>query len=488
MHKLTMIQQLEQGRIIKVSPNLSLGVPLDKTTVNVIDASEWNANHEIDDEKRIKAKEDKDRYNIYKDILLGKPDDHCNYYHALYGLLAIVLSNLLCSIITVVPIHNVILEPFYWYEIVLQTAFGFVFACAAYMLLNCSYWMNINRIRKIDKFLKFYIFLCIVFSATGIIIILVWRDILGFIHPMPFSGIIILNIAIVLSFVGLWYLLPNSWRKNSEIWRSFKFFCLAIITNLFITLVYTTYTKVFTLVPEKWQWGAAIFLIPVREFNMWLQKKVSTKAAGVHATAVMITCGHNINTRHCFFLSVILGTVATDLTCWVLLAIDFSINMFLTIRVIWLRRNGVTEKNESSMVHIFMDLIIAETVELIVPFTYLTTFMIAYIGPNATLFGEVSSNMWHFSAVTDLEAFLKNVGMFLLADCVSATITITVMWYFARINVVRGFVNMQREFWLVMSLNTAYATSMVSLKSTRFNYQYISLKYFILNPYLSQLN
>ena len=458
------IQSLEQGRIVKVSPKLSSGVVQGETPVNVIDASEWDARHEIDEEKRIKAVEDMHLYNIYKDILFCKPDNSCRYYYALYGLLPIVLSNLLCTIITVIPMHNVIVEPFYWYEGLVQSVIGWYFALAASLLLDCGYWMNTNQIRKVDKFLRLHIFLSVVGSATGIFIKLIWSNFLGLRHPMPFYGLIIGYVAIVLSFLGLWYSFPNNWRKNSEILRRFKFQCLAIITNLVIVLVYTTYTKAFTIVPAKWQWGAALFLVPVREFNMWLLKKVSMKAAGVHTTAVEITCGYSINNRHCFFLSVILGTAATDVTCLVIFAIDFSINIWLMIRVIWLRRKGVTKEDEFKMVHMFIDLIIAETVEIVVPFTYITIFMIAYIGPNATIIGGVLCNMWHFSEVADLVVFLKNVSLFLMADCVGIIITIISMWYFARINVVRAFVRMQKEFWLIISVNSALLIHMVSGK------------------------
>ena len=462
-----MIQKLEHGRIVKVSPNLGSGVPPKENPEQVIDASEFDATNMIEDEKRRKAIEDMNRYNVYKDILLRKPDDSWHYHNALYGLTTIVFSTFLCSTITMIPMHNVILEPSYWYEFILLATFGFFMACAAYMLLNCGYWMNTDQIRKMDKFLKFYIFLCVVSMSVGFVLKLFWSDILGFPHPMPFYGLIMAYIAIFMSCVGLWYSFPNSWRKNFDLKRRFKFFCLSIITNLFITLIYTAYTKAFTVVPAKWQWATAIFLIPVREFNMWLQNKVSTKAAGVRTTAVEITCGHNINNRHCFFLSVVLGTIATDATCWMILAIDFSINMFLMIKIIWIQRKGVTEKNESTMVHTFMELIIAETVEIVVPFTYLTTFMMAYLGPNATLFGGVLCNMWHFSAVTDLELFLKNVGLFLIADCISVTVTIMFLWNFARVNVIRAFVNLQKEFWLVMAVNTAYTINMVNMNLKR---------------------
>ena len=99
---------------------------------------------------------------------------------------------------------------------------------------------------------------------------------------------------------------------------------------------------------------------------------MSFKAAGVEDSAVSITCGHNINNRHSFFLAVILGTVATDLTCWIILAVDFSINIYLCVKIIWTRRKGINENNEYDMVNSFLELIISQTVEIVVPFAYFT--------------------------------------------------------------------------------------------------------------------
>ena len=452
---------MEKGQIVKVSPAISFGVPRKVTPLQITGASDWDASREIEEQKRIKALEEEHRYNTYLDILLGKPDDNWHYYHGLLGLGSILLSNLLCSILTFIPMHNVILEPFYWYETLIQASTGFFSSCAAYMLLNCCYWMNTDRIKSVKNFFIFYVFLVFIALAVGISVIMIWTEALGFRHPMPFFGMIMAYIVIVMSFVGLWFLYPRNWRKNKEMWKRFKFFMWSILANLFITMIYNIYTKAFTTVPIDYQWGLALFLIPVREFNMWLQNKVATKAAGVEATSVDITTGHNINNRHCFFLSVVLGTTATDITCWAILAVDFSINMFLMIRVIWIRRKGITEKNEKKMVHTFMELIMAETVEIAVPLTYLSCFLVAYYGPNAVLLGGVRCDMWHYVAVTDLTLFLENVGLFLFADVVSLTTTAVCMGYFAKVNVIRAFVTMQKEFWLIMAVNTAYTVNMV---------------------------
>jgi hypothetical protein len=263
--------------------------------------------------------------------------------------------------------------------------------------------------------------------------------------------------------VPLWYRFPRHWRKVKDIRRRFKFFILAISVNLLITLIYTFYTKAFVSISNKHQWLAAVFLIPLREFNVWLQTKVGFKTASVEDSAVSITCGHNINMRHCFFLSVVLGTIATDLTCWVILAIDVGINLYLCLRIVWTKlKKGIDEKNESKMVDLFLALIINQTVEIVVPLAYFICFMIAFYGPNAELIGTVRSVYWHHIPVKEIETFFQNLGLFLLADCLSVTITCILFWVFCRVNIMRAFAHTQREFWLLMAVNTAYTINVVS--------------------------
>ena len=453
---------LEKGRIVKVSPALEFGVPRKGTPIISHPSEQLEAMEEIEQEKRLKEVENSKRYQEYLDIMLNKPDDNWHYWEVSYTLTSIILSNVLCAIITLIPMHNTIVQPFYWWETVLQATFGFFSSCAAYMLLNCGYWMNTDKLKTWKTFFIFFLFIAFRANAIGCSMKMIWTEALMLPHPFPFFGMIIAYIAILMSFVGLWFSFPKGWRKTKDIWRRFKFFMYAIVANLVITLVYSFYTKAFAEFPVEYQWGLALFLIPVREFNMWLQQKVASKAAGVESNAVDITCGHNINNRHCFFLSVVLGTSATDLTCWIILAVDFSINMFLMFRAIWIKRKGISEKNEAKVVNTLMELVVAQAVEVAVPFTYLTTFLVAYFGPNATLLGGVLNDWWHYSAVTDLGLFLENVGLFLFADCVSISTAVVCMKIFANINVLRAFVKLQKEFWLLMAVNTAYTVNMVN--------------------------
>ena len=134
-----MEQILEKGRIVKVSPALEFGVPRKGTPIISHPPEQLEAMEEIEQEKRLKDVENTKRYQEYLDIMLNKPDDSWHYWEISYTLTSIILSNVLCCIITLIPMHNTIVQPFYWWETVLQATFGFFSSCAAYMLLNCGY-------------------------------------------------------------------------------------------------------------------------------------------------------------------------------------------------------------------------------------------------------------------------------------------------------------------------------------------------------------
>ena len=427
-----------------------------------------NAKEEIEAEKITKEMERKERYKIYRDILLNKSKYKIPYCYGFYGAIAsIVLSIGLTSIITIIPVHDVMNKnqdmSQYWYEVTIQAVTAFLPACCAYMMLNCSYWMNIGIIKSWKNFFIFYA-QCFLFGSTlGVALHMTWIYLLKLRFPAPFFGMFWAYIMIYFAFIPLWYRFPSHWRENSEIKKKFKFFILAVSVNLLITFIYTFYTKIFLVVSKKYQWGAAVFLIPLREFNIWLQTKVGFKTAGVEDSSVSITSGHNINNRHCFFLAVVLGTIATDTTLWVILAIDVGINLYLCLRIVLTKTlKGIHSSNEEVMVELFLTLIINQTVEVVVAFAYCVCFMMAFYGPNAELLGSVKSSYYAHIPVQDIGRFIQNLGFFLLADAVSIMTTYSLLWYYCRINIVRAFAYMQKEFWLLMAVNTAYTINVVS--------------------------
>ena len=47
-------------------------------------------------------------------------------------------------------------------------------------------------------------------------------------------------------------------------------------------------------------------------------------------------------------------------------------------------------------------LVLAETLEFIMPLAYMSCFIVAYYGPNANVLGNVKNGYWHYQATTGI--------------------------------------------------------------------------------------
>ena len=91
---------------------------INEVEVNTSDAeAQVDANADMAKEKTTKLFKADQRYKIYKDILFNQPTIEVSYFVAAYGFAGVVLSCLVTSVILLVPVHNVIEEPQYWYVV-----------------------------------------------------------------------------------------------------------------------------------------------------------------------------------------------------------------------------------------------------------------------------------------------------------------------------------------------------------------------------------
>ena len=407
------------------------------------------------------------RNKIYLDILLNRNSHEIPSRFAFYSLSSIFLCIILTGFVTIIPVHDVLDKSRdmsqYWWESMIQ-AVSYFASCCVYMLLNCSYWTNISLIRTFKNFFIFFGWTALVSSILIVGFNIYWIYGMNLRFPAPFMGMLLAYPCINLAFIPLWLTFPKHWRKEKDIRQKFQYFIFSIWVNMFITMIYSFYTTVFVAVPVEYQWIAAITLIPLREFNLWLQKKVCYKAAGERDTSIAITSGHNINNRHCFFILVVLGTIATDLTSYVILIVASGVNLYLGLRIVWIKyKNGFNADNQTKAIEILIELVLNESVELIVPIAFILCFIIAYFGPNAEIIGTVKSEYWHHVPVKHVQLFCGNLGIFLLAETFTFLFSFILLKLTYGINIMKALIVTQREYWLLMAVNTGYTIQMVSI-------------------------
>ena len=108
-------------------------------------------------------------------------------------------------------------------------------------------------------------------------------------------------------------------------------------------------------------------------------------------------------------------------------------------------------------------LVLTERVEAVVALLFLSTFLMAYYGPNAELIGNVKLTIWQYEAVTDMNELLKNIFLFFAIDFSSAIVNGLLLWTTCKINCLETLKKMQKEFWCILGFQEAYAFLSVNM-------------------------
>ena len=134
--------------------------------------------------------------------------------------------------------------------------------------------------------------------------------------------------------------MPIKTRMDPSYKKRFAYYIISRIVKIFSTSVYGFLTTAFKEIPSEFQWTLVIVIILWRQLNIWLQLKISFKAAAGY-------CDHNIlklsvihgNLReYALFVTILIGSVASPSTTYVVLFLDFSLNIFSALRIVYLMK------------------------------------------------------------------------------------------------------------------------------------------------------
>ena len=150
-----------------------------------------------------------------------------------------------------------------------------------------------------------------------------------------------------------------------------------------------------------------------------------------------------------------MGGLATDLTLYILLGIDFVINFYFVIRAFRTKRNP-TEENVEKLMQSVQILVIGESLEIIIPLAYLLCFVAAFYGPNADILGNVKNGYWQYQAVDDLWGTVSNLLFLVTFDFISLVIAGIFLFISSNINLFHVYLHLMKEYGVVFSIHQAY--------------------------------
>ena len=284
--------------------------------------------------------------------------------------------------------------------------------------------------------------------------------------PMPLNIHVcgILTLSFALSF--LWFLIPAPLRtaENKKSFRKrYGYFILVQVYRFFAVMEYFVIAWLFVTVYLDYQWIIAILLPLLREMNGWIFARICYKSAGFKSDAITITAHHEMACRHAVFLSVALSLLATHQTAFICIGLDFAVNFILCILIIWRakrKKEVIAIEDDTDLQELAMN----EKTVYVIPLAYFICFLVAYLGPNRWIIGNVGNTSWHFGKVDDLLSPLGIMFAMFLVDLVGIALWGILLKVFCNINYVKGYMYLQKKYWLIMAIHEGYSLNEVSKK------------------------
>ena len=389
---------------------------------------------------------------------------------------------------TTVPITNAIKYPSYWWEPMI-TGFFFVNSLfeSAYTLGECKLIYGYDFLFSYKTLAWLLMINMLSISLPYVISCFIWSFLLGYNHPIPLLGLICYISWNISSFISMWFLFPYSLRKKQgpEIRSYIKY----RLWFFFSSQQKNALNMILGLLPSGLQWIMA-FLLPLqRELNLWvlvkiLKKKLLSENYIAHSFILELTPTIIINLYHAFWVSIIITSRVSSTTEYLILAADFIINIYNTIKILRIHRktssNGPIECERIKMTKMkeTFELFGIEMIEALTPIVFMTTFLIAYYGPNAEKIGGVKMNLWQHTPMEDLPSFSKDLISMFFVEFMASFISGVLLWKFSSINYLKEGYKVLKVFWPIMSIAMGGAALQVFKKRYTKKLYHISQKHY----------
>ena len=419
------------------------------------------AEHEIEEEYLIQVENSRQRYNTFENLFYGgDARKKISIKHALYCGFDFLLTLLSTSLVVIVPMHNLILYPEYWYEMGFQFVIGILPIGIGRTMYEFSAWMNIDYILDIRHCRIIYLATAVTCIASMVGLYVIWVLILGNRYPMPFHVMLYALPMKVVELVMLWFRFPRNWRCNPDFRKRMKWlYVAAFVGDIIGNGSYTLLDYMFVKIPPSHQWILAIVLPFFNEFNVWTMKKLAGKASLGDLTRKDIVCTYNVNLRHTMFLTLKVSNGTTTTLIYILLA-SLLLNLYLAIKIIYFEKTH--NQNKTTQIEMLQSLVLNELSTFMVPLVYLMVLMLAYFGPNHHLIGNVGNDYFGKTTISDIESTIMHLVTFFCCDTCGGIICASLLYVSIRINLPKAFLHIRKEFGLSFSVFMVFQMNQVS--------------------------
>ena len=379
------------------------------------------------------------RQDMFRRILFNR-SDKVAWHKFLFHIFGTITMPFLLSIpYTLIPATNLYLHPNYWYETPLQH-FPFKALVGIVYAIVWGHYTNIDYIKSTSNLFLFGLVAIVETFLVYAAMYFIWTY--GYNDRIPFPKNHLLgSITLALTLITtIWFQFPWVWRKIPEFSRRLVFHVVGLVYDHVIPIGYLVIVSILNRYQNANQTAMALSLPVYCELLSWIYTKIISRCAKGDLTGTKIVGKFNVASRHTMVLCLSMATVSTTATDSTLMAIDFVVNIYLTLKIIWVHKTQ--PRDIETQIKLLHDLLINELVEFTGPLIFLLLFIACYFGPNYDLLEIVNHLETHDAAIEYMEV----IFILFVVDLCSTVISGVILWVFCRISLLRAFVALENEF------------------------------------------
>ena len=383
--------------------------------------------------------------DYWKTIHLLDFEQKSNPFSALYALSIIIIVVVMSLRISLLPQLDAIKYPSSWPERIIQRLFSTVLYILYY---NFDYLLVVDNHEASSKMqlLTLYITCVVSMALTYLIANIIWIYAIILRPPIPFLDLISMWITMGTYFLVFWKQRPVLRRQDKTYKSQFIWYVLTHIVGLFIGQAYNVSGGFFYKVPLQFQ-PLLAFVLPVLRYGSGrLLHKVVTKTKGENEVSAGLNVVCKISCNHALCLALVIGSSATDLTAYLICAIDFALHLKSCIAIVKMSKKLGSNKHPNLRLNV-QQLVMKETLEILLPLTYCIVFCISYFGPNAEVLGNVRNGYWQFTIVEKVSSPITKIGLFLSIDLLRVALSSLILWKSCKINLFSEYCQLMQIYW-----------------------------------------
>ena len=393
---------------------------------------------------------------------------NASYWNALYVPLILGVCILTTSILTLIPRHNSLAYPEYWFEMAIILVLAFSISSTVSLVMGVYIYMDLNSVASVRVVALHFIRTLLAFGIPYGLFCSCWTRILHFNHPMPFLAYFSGITSWFLTLPFVWLLIPKQLRKNREYKIKTIMYILFTVVWMLITIQKMVLSILFKVLSDELQFIMAIIIPICRSFDSWVLSKLVFKMSGKENEAARIFLIVSVTLDFAIFVAVMLAS-SNDLTVYCILGVEFLIHLKSCFDIIRHKNQSRTDQIQNRTKATeeqreIDEVIISETIEALVPLAYAANFAIAYYGPNSEMIGNVRAEYWAFKEVENVQQLYMAMLLMFIADVGCIIATGILLWLFGRINIIQKFLNLMKKSWWILLLKlSASSTSFLTM-------------------------